>query len=150
MGIEFPKEFIQSLVEDNTRNGNVIKTFCDDLIGASKDKLLVIISKSKCGTKMGCVLINSDNYPSINNTFYLKSLQLGIYTTEYPSFLTHDSFIDCSDIKERSIQEIEGILKKDPKRMVGQVSIEKHKEICDSLKANKTIPTKIKKLYYLE
>ncbi len=148
--MEFPKEFISKLVQDNTHDCNVIEVYCTDLKGESKVKKLVIVSKSTCGTKFGCILINSDNYPLINNTHHLRSLQLTASVTKYPDFLEYNSYFDCSDIKQRTIEEIEEILQKEPKRMIGKIDINDHKLICDALKSNKTLSAKIKKLFNLE
>ena len=147
--MNFPKGFVEKLVEDNTKSCNVLLVYCTDLKGEPKDKLLVIVSKSTCGTKFAFVLINSDDYSNINNTHYLKSLQISVEHVAYPDFLKHKSYFDCSELKERPIAEIEAILLKDPKRMLGNINPEDHRKICEALVANKTISNKTKKLYSL-
>ena len=147
--MDIPASVVQEIVKEETKDGSVILVFCDDLIGESKDKLLVIVSKSTCGTKFGCILINSDDYPYLNNSHYLRSLQLTASVQKYPGFLKANSFFDCSDIKQRSIDEVLAILQKDPKRMRGVIDSDDHRKICSALQINRTISPKTKKLYYL-
>lgn len=149
MALEFSQQFVDELVYDNTQDGNVILVYCNDLAGKPKDKILVIISKSLCGTKFGCIFINSDNYPNINRTHYLKSLQIKASTLKYSKFLKYDSYFDCSDIKEKSKIEIEDILKKDAKRMLGKIDVDDHSLICNALRNNKKLTLKTKRLYNL-
>lgn len=149
MALEFTQQFLDDFVADNTNARSVILIYCNDLAGKAKDKILVIVSKSLCNTKFGCILINSDNYPKINNSHYLKSLQIKALALKYPNFLKHDSFFDCSDIRESQISEIDAILKKDAKRMLGKIDIEDHNLICEALRNNKKLTPKTKRLYYL-
>ena len=128
---------------------DVIKIFCDDLYGKSKVKILAVIAISTCKTKACCILINSSNYPDIHNNYFLKSQQLPVSSKKYPSVLTHDSFFDCSSIMERDIEEINAILHKEPKRLLGNIDSTDHLLITSALINNRTLPQKKKKLYGL-
>ncbi len=147
--MEFPDNFLDKLVEENTRDGNVVKVFCDDLKGQPKEKILVIVSKSSCNTKYGCIYINSDDYPYLHAQHILRSQQLPAKFSKYNNFLKYDSFFDCSDIQIKTTEEIDLILKKDPKRMLGKIDIDDHKCISDALRLNNTIKPKTLKLFHL-
>ncbi|RYX84274.1 hypothetical protein EON73_03465 [bacterium] len=129
--------------------GDVIRIFCDDLTGESKTKFLVTVSFSTCGTKVCFVLINTDNYSDINNTSFLKSQQIAVHCKKYPKILTHNSFFDCSRILERNIDEIESIISKDSKRLLGAIDSEDQALITSALINNPSLTPKVKKLYKL-
>jgi hypothetical protein len=147
--MELPKSFIESLVDDNTKDGNVILIYCTDLIGEPKSKFLAIVSKSTCGTKFGYVYINSSNYPDVHGMAYIRSQQLIARQSKYKDFLNYDSYFDCSELKQKSIDEIRNILEKDPKRLIGKIDIEDHNLVCKALRENKTISNKVKRLFNL-
>ena len=111
---------------------------------------MVIVAVSECRTKVCCILINSSNYPGIHNNYFLKSQQLPVSCKKYPAILTHNSFFDCSSIMERDIEEIDTILYKEPKRLLGNIDTSDHLLITSSLINNRTLSPKKKKLYGLK
>lgn len=146
--MEFPDGFLSKLVSDNTKDGNVIFVYCYDLKGQQKQKFLVIFSKSTCATKYGCILINSSDYSNLHSSHIIRAQQIPALSKAY-DFLSHDSFFDCSEIKERKASEIDNILKQQPNRMIGKINDEDHSFICRALARNPMISNKIKKLYKL-
>jgi hypothetical protein len=154
--MELPKKLIDSVVEKNTQEGNVIMYFSYDLnvilkdkIIVNKEKRLVIVSKSDCGTYYGCIYINSDNYPDISDERILKSQQLVARALKYSDFLDKDSFFDCSALTIKDIFEVKPLIEKEPGRVLGKIDDEDLSAIRNTLKNSTTIPSNQKKLFSL-
>lgn len=147
--MDIPKTVVEAIVKEETKSGSVIKVFCDDLKGKPKTKLLVIVSLSTCNTKFGCILINSDDYSNLSPTHIIRTQQIPALQKKY-SFLTHDSYFDCSEIRQRTIEEINTILSAEPLRILGMLEPSDHQFIKSALVGNKTITDKVKKLFSLK
>jgi len=68
----------------------------------------------------------------------LKGLNIPLDAHIY-NFIDHNSFVDCSDIKERSFVEIKQLLSNDPECSKGVVSEETMKIISTTLANASTI-----------
>lgn len=154
--MELPKKLIDSVVEENIQQGKVIKYFAFDLnvilksrIIVSKEKHLVIVSRSDCGTYYGCIYLNSDNYPEISDDRVLKSQQLVARASKYRGFLKKNGFFDCSALTIKDIFEIKPLIEKEPGRVLGKIVDEDLSAIRDTLKNSITVPPNQKKLFRL-
>lgn len=84
--------------------------------GTSREKLFVILGRDKEGHFFGLGMINSEARTKFEAADYQYKL-----LKEKNSFLDHDSFVDCSYIWERSIEDVESYAC-DPRRLKGKLS----------------------------
>jgi hypothetical protein len=165
--MELPKKLIESVVEENTQVGNVIKYYSFDFnialqkkVLIKKEKCMVIISKCVYEVRYGdgsswpeeyygCIYINAHNYPDISGDKILKSQQLVASVKKYKSFLKKDSFFDCSTLTAQDVDRIKGIVKKSPGRVLGKIDEDDLDAIRKVLRNSITIPPKQKKLFGL-
>lgn len=85
--------------------------------GKSSIKFFVILGVDDFGSYYGVGLINSD--PRIN--FKAADYQFKIKKEDYP-FLSHDSYIDCSEIRTRRVDETTDYIAKNEKRILGRLT----------------------------
>jgi hypothetical protein len=123
--------------------GEVIRIFVYDT-NPPKVKYLLIVGS--CSQEIATVFINSDSPAHLPP--YLRGVHVPIATHNCP-FLQHDSFIDCSDIRDRPKDEINKILQKDPGRNHGSIPRNVLSVVMTTLKNSMTIPTDAKIKYGL-
>lgn len=147
--MDLPIALLSAIVQTSTKPGSVVKMYSAKLVGPSKEKFFVIFNQSTCTTKYGCVLINSSNYPNVHDEHSIKTQQLLAKVSTYKDFLKHDSYFDCSDIKELLCTEVHYMLQADLKRVLGKVTDADLNLIVSALKMNRTLSPKQKKLFSL-
>jgi len=142
LGDSFPEEIKKSFAERNIDLGNAILIRVPEFTSITYDKYIVVVST--CGDKvqLAYVVINSD---PITNP-HLKSLNVEIDKANH-SFLTKDSYVDCSKIREFPIQYVIDFLTNFPERAVGNVSDEILRKIHITLTTARTIDRLIKMKY---
>jgi hypothetical protein len=133
----FPQSFRDDFAERNIQIGSVIRVFVKDTT-PPKVKYFIVIGFSDDKVLLGTVFINSAINQNIFNTEYLKGLNIPLDAHIY-NFIDHNSFVDCSDIKERSFVEIKQLLSNDPECSKGVVSEETMKIISTTLANASTI-----------
>jgi hypothetical protein len=74
-----------------------------------KNKYYISIGISDNKIALGTVYINTEINPNISKTPQLRSYHIPIAASDYP-FLRYDSFIDCSNIQERLIADVESCI----------------------------------------
>jgi hypothetical protein len=133
----FPQSFRDDFAERNIQVGSVIRVFVKDTI-PPKIKYFIVIGFSDEKVLLGTVFINSAINQNIFNTEYLKGLNIPLDAQVY-DFIDHNSFVDCSDIRERSFSEIKRLLSNDPECSKGIISEETMKIISTTLANASTI-----------
>lgn len=83
--------------------GDVVRSMTGTIVNCDHQKMLVFVNE--LSGKVGLVTINSKPYPK-------KGLetQLKINASDF-AFLDHDSFVDCSSLFVKSIEEFKTLLK---------------------------------------
>jgi hypothetical protein len=133
----FPQSFRDDFAERNIQVGSVIRVFVKDTT-PPKVKYFIVIGFSEDKVLLGTVFINSAINQNVFNTEYLKGLNVPLDAQLY-DFIDHNSFIDCSDIKERNLIEIKQLMSNDPECSKGVVSEEIMKIISTTLASATTI-----------
>ena len=133
----FPQSFRDDFAERNIQVGSVIRVFVKDTT-PPKVKYFIVIGFSDDKVLLGTVFINSTINQNIFNTEYLKGLNIPLDSQMY-DFIDHNSFVDCSDIKERSFAEIKQLISNDSECSKGVVFNETMKIISTTLANASTI-----------
>ena len=133
----FPQSFRDDFAERNIQVGSVIRVFVKDTT-PPKIKRFIVIGFSNDKVLLGTVFINSEINQNVFNTEYLKGLNIPLDSQIY-DFVDHNSFVNCSDIQERSVVEIKNLLSNDPECSKGVVSEETMKIISTTLANASTI-----------
>ena len=84
------------------------------------DKFIIIVSESEEEVSLAFVVINSRINENVFPTPYLQSLHVKIKSGDHP-FLDHDSFINCSELRTFTKQEVVAFLIEHPERAVGNI-----------------------------
>lgn len=133
----FPQSFRDDFANRNIQVGSVIRVFVKDTT-PPKVKYFIVIGFSDDKVLLGTVFINSTINQNVFNTEYLKGLNIPLDAQTY-DFIDHNSFVDCSDIKERNFVEIKHLVSNDPECSKGVVSEETMRIILTTLANTSTI-----------
>ncbi len=147
LGNLFPDDLRKKLADENLKVGAVIRIPVTDTI-PPKIKFLIIVGCEDSKVLLATVFINSEINLNILHTPELQNLQYKLSAAEF-SFLHHDSYVDCSKIKERDYQAILNLIKNQPSVHVGQIDEQRLKAIRTLLRSAKTIPIRLKKKFGL-
>lgn len=105
----------------------------------------MVVAGAKSNAKEICaVLINSDNDYSASPDWQAE--QYLIRKEDYPEFLEHDSWIDCTDSKELKVKKI--IAKKAEKK--GRLNSQDLANVMKHLKENDFIDQHTRKVYGID
>ncbi len=140
LGDSFPPEKKEDYFKRNVTVGAVIRIFCD-FTNPPKPKPLVIVCMDP---KVLCFLINSEIHPFIKKRAELRASQI-LMPKESHSFLDHDSFIDCTEAKEFSLEDIKSQIFQDMSCIKGESSAEVKKIIVTTVSSSSTISPRDKK-----
>jgi hypothetical protein len=147
IGSQFPPEYLDSFVERAIQPGSVLR-FHVEFTTPPKVKRLVVLSRCDNSVCVGFMLINSEINPNIFRNDRLRRLHLPLFVN-HCSFLDHDSFLDCSDIKEMTLEEMKDLIRQDASRHLGNLDDGVFQSAVALLKEADTIKTKIKRKYNL-
>ena len=128
----------------NLKAGTVIRIFSLD-VDKPKVKWIIIVAGNS--DAIATIFINTETRLT-DLTGSLQALQLPL-SKEKCSFLKHDSYADCSDLREKSKSEINRLLQKEPGRKEGEIPQDIMQEILAALKRAKSISPILKKKYGL-
>jgi hypothetical protein len=145
IGDAFPDHIKEEYSERKTKVGSVIKAYLKE---TKKEKRFVIISINEKEFVAATVFINTKQNLNVFPTQELQDLLLPISVAGRP-YLIHDSFIDCSQLFPREIEELKIILKNNPNAYLGFVSEEDLKEIKIRAKSSRKISIAEKKKFGL-
>jgi len=115
-------------------------------VGISHGKFFIIISIPANPVKIAFVFINSDINPNKFPTSRLKELHYQILKANY-GFLTHDSYVDCSEIKEEDYAVIDSLITAHPKCFKGRVNGTDLREIMNKLGQSEKLTPKLRIKY---
>lgn len=133
LGDFFPENIKKSFAERNIDLGNAILINIPEF-NLTYDKYVIVVSKCGDNVELAYVVINSE---PISNP-YLVALNIEIDKENHP-FLTKNSYVDCSQIREFPIKNVVDFLTKYPERAVGNVSDNILKKIHVTLTTARTI-----------
>jgi hypothetical protein len=147
LGDFFPDDLKSEFASRAIEVGNVLRLKVKET-KPPKIKRFVIVGVSLDGIMLASVFINSEMNLNINWCQELQLLQipLGQNGREY---LENDSFVDCSKIYPMEVKDIEDVIKKDPRVVLGKLQNEDIELILDTIRNAATIKGKIKKKYGL-
>tara|TARA_R110002124_G_scaffold50201_1_gene146369 strand:- start:793 stop:1242 length:450 start_codon:yes stop_codon:yes gene_type:complete len=145
LGDFFPDDLKNQFAKRNIDLGSAILIKIPDFT-VNYDKYIIVVAKDNAEEDIAYVVINSEANPNVAYNSYLKSLHLKIDKANNP-FLEKDSFVDCSKVREFSIDTVVEFLKKNPERAVGNVSSSDLKSIHITITTATTIEPYIKKKY---
>ena len=111
-----------------------------------KIKRFVVLAISGDSICVGCLFINSQINPNCFPTASLQALHLSLQTSQR-DYLDHDSYLDCSDIKDMSLNELKDIVSKNPQQHIGKLSATDLETAREIVKNAPTISKKQKEKY---
>lgn len=145
LGDFFPDDLKNQFAKRNIDLGSAILIKIPDFT-INYDKYIIVVAKDSKEEDLAYVVINSEANPNVAYNSYLKSLHIKIDKAANP-FLEKDSFVDCSKLREFSIESVVEFLKNNPERAVGNVSSSDLKSIHITISTATTIEPYIKKKY---
>ncbi len=107
LGDFFSDELKEQLANDNFKVGAIIRRL-DNSTTPPKIKRSIIVGFDTSKVFLAYVLINTEINPNLFPTQSLKDLHLELDTIGR-SYLTHTSYVDCSQIKEEDAESIKNI-----------------------------------------
>lgn len=147
LGDAFPPDWRENLAKENLKRGAVIRIAVPDTT-PPKIKILIVVGIEDGNALLATVFINTDINPNVFNTIELQKLQLELTKSNCP-YLDHNSYADCSKIRERSYTDILEVIKKNPSSHLGELNEEDFKRVKALIKSSKTISVRLKKKYGL-
>lgn len=141
----FPENLREEYAQRSIKIGTVLKLFVQDT-KPPKIKRFIVIGLSPDGISLATVYINSEININIHWNDELKELQVP-FDSSTREYLDEDSFVDCSKFFFKEKNEIEKILTKRPKAIIGELNEDDLNTITEKIKTNKTIKGKIKRKY---
>ena len=145
LGDSFPEELREQLSDNNLKVGSVLRFFIKDT-NPPKDKRAIVVGFNNDKILFAYVLINSEINPNMFPTSRLRDLHLP-FEANGRSYLTHDSFVDCSQIKEEDAQTMRAAMTDNVGIHIGDLSETDCKKVIETLKTSFRIDPKIKKKY---
>ena len=145
LGDLFPQELREQLSGNNLKIGSVLRFFMKDT-NPPKDKRAIVVGFNDDKILFAYVLINSEINPNMFPTPRLRDLHLS-FEANSRSYLTHDSFVDCSQIKEEDAQAMRTEMTDNVGIHIGDLSETDCKKVIDTLRTSFRIDQKIKKKY---
>lgn len=125
--------------------GTVLRFYVTDTI-PPKVKRLIITGIDNERVTTATIFINSEINPNIFTSDELKRLQYKLEANKC-TFLEHDSYADCSDIRERKFEDLVKLLNKSPQVNLGVLDSKDLAQIRSLIKSAKTISVRIKKKF---
>lgn len=143
----FPKETKEQLANENFQVGSVLKYYVD-FTTPPKVKRLIIVGFDTEKVIFASVLINSEINPNVFQSKDLQDLHIGLDSTGR-DYLSHSSFVDCSNLIEQDVASIKKRLSEFPDMHIGSLSEQDLNKVKSKIKDAKTISLATKKKYNL-
>jgi hypothetical protein len=147
LGDFFPKETKEQLASENFKIGAVLR-YHVDFTTPPKVKRLIIVGFDAEKVLFASVFINSEINPKVFPSKELQDLLIGL-DADGRAYLTHPSFVDCSNLIEQDIASIKEQLTEFPDMHLGFLNEEDLDTVRSKIKKAKTIPLATKKKYNL-
>jgi hypothetical protein len=119
LGDFFPDELRNQFSSRSLERGTVLRTHFFET-NPPKIKFFVVLGASKDKIVLGVVLINSHINPQIFRSPAIRSWHIPILARDY-DFLDHDSFVDCTQIFEKSAPDLQKSVSDSPQIVVGKL-----------------------------
>ena len=132
LGNHFPPEQRKRVIYQNLLPGRVIFLYCDF---ANKDKYLLLACVNP---ELLFFVINSRVNQFVAKHDYLLKCQVAVGPIHH-DFLQHDSYINCTEAKSLSFQDIYKQLDKDMSRIKGEISTEVRDQVISAVKFARTL-----------
>ena len=142
LGDFFSEEFRSEYASRSLEPGSIIRMHFRET-NPPKIKLFVVLGTSKDKVVLGVVLINSQINPQIFRSATVRAWHIPIMARDY-DFLDHDSFVDCTQIFEKSTIELMKSVSETPQIVAGQLNNEDFQHIRQAIK-NATTIAKVQK-----
>lgn len=139
-GDSFPPQEKEAYFHRHLKPGQVIYLNCT-FTNPPKPKYVVLACIEP---KLLCFLINKRIHPFIEKKPHLKQSQILIPRDSH-SFLDYDSFIDCKEVKELSLDDVKTQVLSDMGRIKEEISAEVKSTIIKTISASSTITPRLKK-----
>lgn len=123
--------------------GMVIRAFVN-FTNPPKEKRFIVVGFHQDKLNMASVLINSEINFKVNYSPELANQHL-LFVSEGRTYLTKDSYIDCSEIHTIDLEEINQKINDKPEIIIGSVEKSDLDEIMKMLANSPVIKGKIKK-----
>ncbi len=117
LGESFPGSFREDYSKRIFTPGSVFRAYTD-LTTPPKVKIFVILSVRSDLACVGSLFVNSEININYFPTPALRDLNLSLSKEDF-DFLDHDSFLDCSQIKEMRLEMLYDMAKNDPGIFLG-------------------------------
>ena len=142
LGVLLPIKDRIDLAKSHLQPGSVFKFYC---YNAKKEKIFILAGFKYDQTKIGFVHINTEINPNIFRTPALKNEHLPFELNLERPFLTHDSFVNCSDLIIRDKEDILKLLINDPAIHLGNLCESDMKEVHNKICSSKVLRRDYKK-----
>lgn len=142
-----PKETKEQLANENFKVGSVLK-YHVDFTTPPKIKRVIIVGFDAERVLFASVFINSEINPKIFPSKELQDLHIA-FDAVNREYLSHSSFVDCSNLIEQDIAAIKQKLSDSPDMHLGFLSEADLNEVQSKIKGAKTIALEIKEKYGL-
>ena len=120
LGDSFPENLKEDFTSRNLKVGSVLKCRVDDT-NPPKYKRFIVVGISFDKIALGAVYINSEINENVHYTDELKALQI-LFESNGRDYLDHDSYIDCSKIYPKKLEQIKDVVKNDINCYLGDLS----------------------------
>lgn len=144
LGDVFPTSCKESFSKRKLRPGAVLR-FHVELTNPPKVKIFVVLGLDKKKIDVAFVFINSKPAPNPA----LKKLQLHLPVKKCP-FLNHDSYLDCSQLYELSLQNVKSKLTHSFDAYLGELDERILKDAYMAVVSAKTVEKQLKKKYKIQ
>lgn len=101
------------MADDKLVQGDVVRSMTGTIVNCDHQKMLVFVNE--LSGKVGLVTINSKPYPKRG-----LETQLKISASDF-AFLEHDSYVDCSSLFVKTIEEFKNLMKNGQVFRIGNV-----------------------------
>jgi len=143
----FPDELQFSRFKEKIEIGSVIRYFVNDTT-PPKIKIMIVIGKSSDALTIVTVYVNSELNTNVFRNKTMQDLQI-LLKKENCEYLQHDSYVDCSALHVKQLDNLKQKFDAAELGSLGKVSSEDLNLIKGKLIRTGTIPLKQKKEYGL-
>lgn len=137
----------EEFAQQSVRIGSVVKLWMTDTT-PPKEKRIVVVGTTVAGDYLGVVLINSEINWNVQRNPAMYDWQLFMQADEC-TFLDHDSYADCTQLREIPKSYIVGEVLNDMQRALGKVPDDLFNEIRTRVRNAPTISPKMRKRFGL-
>ena len=143
IGGRFPEQYRKEFCNRHLVPGAVLRLFAPET-HPPKIKRFIVLGFNDRAESAAILFINTE----IPRSPFIKSLQFSVKASENP-FITHDSFIDCSQLYERDLVSLRNAFANDLGIYLGELSAKDLKAIALVVRRAKTISPNLKRKYGL-